>query len=981
LICNNENYVVCFNKWLISLQISRAYTTADMKKASWLIVAACYIPPIILSKDDTIMKKALSCVFVFLMLTLLVPVSALGSTDGYDVIYAKAGETYEFTCIKDSRIYREKSDAIFDFICYEYNITAGYEQNNLGGYVPISKGERYVVTVKQGTMVLYGDFSSDFTVRKVNNPAIASWVLTENDAYCLDVTCYNGHGYFNNNHLFFLCLEDSEWSVAVHNNGKLINEYNMTQKAGNHGFSFPKEGETYSFDVTKGKVVFFGGYEDFTNGFSESTGVVVSQYPYGEDDTGNAAADAALVAADKAVLLWSTIRVSNTVQTNVISNLSLPNTGESGSTISWQSSNIFVISNTGVVTRPDAGSGNKAVTLTATIKRGSASDTTVFVLTVIENNSKIIDVITYFTGTPGTNGLGRRVSQAAANEILDENNGYEFVEALLSTNNNDGTSNNISNSIRNLILFAQYRPNVFGSYNMDSWYPQNYDYAQKNQIYQDWAKTCLVTDDVLGEVKIRSSGGCHAYAVFCFNYIFGEKAYESAKVYKFEDEENSNRSKISTENFRTGKVTETDITNVKNFLSIANYGDLIRYRHSNNHHSIIYLGNDTNGFFFLSYSGGKSSSGKSSDHLISLEYITFAEFTRIIRISSSDTRTITISKTALSDGTTNKIYGDARCPIDISISVGSEQLNSATGQLSASFGKMTVADVADGKHIRFEIDYNEDYEFQIVGTDNGTMSLIVYYDTPDNSRTFVDVGITETTSIAVSPFVEGGPITLYVSKTVNGDEYSDIWYSYNGIANSPDNSLIYMGEVEDDTEKQFADVSSTDWFYDAVKYVYEQGIMQGTGNAIFAPNTKLNRAMLVQMLHNLENQPTSSSTAFEDVHSGAWYSDAIAWAAENSIVNGIGNNLFAPMAEITREQMAAMLYNYCTAMDIEFLVVRSSGSFTDAGSISDWAAKAVDAMYKAGILNGKGNNAFDPKGTATRAEVAQMFMNFMEAID
>lgn len=175
------------------------------------------------------------------------------------------------------------------------------------------------------------------------------------------------------------------------------------------------------------------------------------------------------------------------------------------------------------------------------------------------------------------------------------------------------------------------------------------------------------------------------------------------------------------------------------------------------------------------------------------------------------------------------------------------------------------------------------------------------------------------------------------------------------------------------------DVSAGSWFYNAVTYVIKNGVMQGVSTTTFAPSSNLNRAMMVQILYNLEGKPAASGAPFSDVKTGDWYADAVAWASANGVVNGVGGGRFAPTQEITREQMAVMLNNYCSYKNIELPKTRESAAFSDASSIGTWAADAVDTMYRAGILNGKGGNAFDPKGNATRAEVAQMMMGFMEA--
>jgi len=178
----------------------------------------------------------------------------------------------------------------------------------------------------------------------------------------------------------------------------------------------------------------------------------------------------------------------------------------------------------------------------------------------------------------------------------------------------------------------------------------------------------------------------------------------------------------------------------------------------------------------------------------------------------------------------------------------------------------------------------------------------------------------------------------------------------------------------------FNDVKSSDWFYDAVMYAYENGIMNGTGSSTFEPNVNLNRAMMVQIIYNYEGRPFAGASDFDDVSSNAWYADAVAWAADKKIVEGYGDGDFGPLDEITREQMAVILYRYCNSKGINLPATRSSGSFTDNVSSSSWATEAVDVMYKAEILNGKGNGIFDPQGKATRAEAAQIMMNFLEAI-
>lgn len=185
--------------------------------------------------------------------------------------------------------------------------------------------------------------------------------------------------------------------------------------------------------------------------------------------------------------------------------------------------------------------------------------------------------------------------------------------------------------------------------------------------------------------------------------------------------------------------------------------------------------------------------------------------------------------------------------------------------------------------------------------------------------------------------------------------------------------------VEDST--WFIDVLETDWFYDSIKFVHEHELFNGISEEIFSPNGNMTRAMMVQVLYNLSASDATDKTDFSDVDEDAWYYDAVAWAAENEIVSGIGNNAFAPNADVTREQMALILFNYCKKTDITLPIVRDAEDFADADDISSWAKEAVIAMYQTGIINGRPGFEFDPGSQATRAEVATLFMGFQNVLD
>lgn len=177
----------------------------------------------------------------------------------------------------------------------------------------------------------------------------------------------------------------------------------------------------------------------------------------------------------------------------------------------------------------------------------------------------------------------------------------------------------------------------------------------------------------------------------------------------------------------------------------------------------------------------------------------------------------------------------------------------------------------------------------------------------------------------------------------------------------------------------FTDVKSGNWFYDAVKYAYEQGLMTGTSATTFAPNGTMNRAMIVTVLYRLEKSPAvTSASKFTDVPAGQWYSDAVAWAAANKIVNGYDETTFGPMNAVTREQMAAILFRYEQVKGLENVTLEENlNRFPDQNKISAYAIPALQWAVGQKIINGNADGTLDPTGTATRAQVAQIFTNLL----
>lgn len=185
---------------------------------------------------------------------------------------------------------------------------------------------------------------------------------------------------------------------------------------------------------------------------------------------------------------------------------------------------------------------------------------------------------------------------------------------------------------------------------------------------------------------------------------------------------------------------------------------------------------------------------------------------------------------------------------------------------------------------------------------------------------------------------------------------------------------------EETTELNFTDVKESDWFFKGVEYVVDKGIMSGVSENEFAPSGKLTRAMLVQMLYNMESRPAcDAENAFMDVPVGQWYTDAVIWANDEKIVSGMGDGLFAPNMEITREQMVAMLYNYAKYKGYDVTASADLSAFADTASVSAWAQPAMQWAVAEGYISGMGDSQLAPQGTATRAEIASVIMRFMEA--
>lgn len=182
----------------------------------------------------------------------------------------------------------------------------------------------------------------------------------------------------------------------------------------------------------------------------------------------------------------------------------------------------------------------------------------------------------------------------------------------------------------------------------------------------------------------------------------------------------------------------------------------------------------------------------------------------------------------------------------------------------------------------------------------------------------------------------------------------------------------------------FTDVVAGTWYYGAAAYAYNNGLFAGMTPTTFAPNATMTRAMLVSVLWRLAGAPAPKApNTFVDVPDGAWYTDAVTWAAENGVVSGIGGSRFDPSGFVTREQTAEILYNYAHSKGYDVSARADLTAFPDAASVSGWAEKALSWANVAGLINGTvrdGQTILDPQGSASRAQVAMILMNYVEHV-
>jgi hypothetical protein len=205
---------------------------------------------------------------------------------------------------------------------------------------------------------------------------------------------------------------------------------------------------------------------------------------------------------------------------------------------------------------------------------------------------------------------------------------------------------------------------------------------------------------------------------------------------------------------------------------------------------------------------------------------------------------------------------------------------------------------------------------------------------------------------------------------------------YDNTDNTPNNTPA--AEATGAWVNPFGDVKESDWFYGDVTYVHTNGLFGGVAADAFSPNTPMSRAMIVTVIGRMAGANVSGYStgagSFGDVPVGQYYAPYVAWAHANAIVGGVSGDSFAPDAPVSRQDLAVVLMNYARFRGISLPRKQTGGEFTDSDDIASYARPAVEAIYQAKIVGGKPNNLFDPRGSATRAEVAAILRRFAESV-
>jgi len=241
---------------------------------------------------------------------------------------------------------------------------------------------------------------------------------------------------------------------------------------------------------------------------------------------------------------------------------------------------------------------------------------------------------------------------------------------------------------------------------------------------------------------------------------------------------------------------------------------------------------------------------------------------------------------------------------------------------------------------------------------------------------------------SVVPYVaDGGSVTVVSGNKGDGSSFggggetvTDKREENDKTENEAEDKAESEGSVsEEKWTNPFADVKEDDWFYASVEYASNKGLFKGMTETTFGPSELLTRAMLVTVLYRAEGEPeTVYGSDFTDVSADAYYAKAVAWAKANGIVNGVTVTEFAPDANITREQIATIIFRYAAFKGMNAVTLEENLHFDDADTISEYAVSALNWAVGTGLMNGRTQAALNPRDNATRAEAATILMRYFE---
>ena len=340
--------------------------------------------------------------------------------------------------------------------------------------------------------------------------------------------------------------------------------------------------------------------------------------------------------------------------------------------------------------------------------------------------------------------------------------------------------------------------------------------------------------------------------------------------------------------------------------------------------------------------------------------------------AAKDGETITLLNTLTDADLQVTVSGDSRT-INFKNDTGAEKTLNING------GKLTIA-------------HSQTASYQYTASTGGTVVKrydVTLADTDNGSITATHKRASKNSTVTITATPDEGYVVDAVTVTEkDGDKVEvtkkdDNKYTFKMPASDVTVKATFKAEQTEPEQPSglpFTDVAKDAWYFPAVEYVFNNGLMNGTTATTFAPNVNLNRAMMAAVLYNMEGQPACDKNGlFSDVADGKWYTDAVNWAASNNIVSGMPDGTYAPDQALTREQMASILYRYAEYKGIDVSARADLSTFTDGTTVSPWAQDVVQWAVAEKLMSGNGNE-LQPKGTASRAQVATVLMNYCENV-